>query len=67
MQHPRYVLFFDYKNVGTPYTIREFAVIEDKIMDKAYASFTHFDIALKALSELSGEAVVLAHSLDGVV
>lgn len=63
---PKYVLMFDTRNYMTPYMIREQAVVSGKIASRPFQSFKHLEDALHQMSMLTGDAVLLAISLQPV-
>jgi hypothetical protein len=63
MDYPRYSLEY-YGREQIPWVIMEFMVtLGDGVMSREHSRYTHFDLALKSLSELSeGLPITLATS-----
>jgi hypothetical protein len=57
---PKYVLTYDNRHPGAPYTIRERAMVGGVVSERPDASFSTFEEAITHLRNVSKEQVILA-------
>lgn len=60
MNNNRYELYFYDRTSGSPYIIRENAIINDQLMYQVHSGYTNLQDALEALSRLSEKPILIA-------